>query len=657
MVDDAGCNPYWGHLGYIPISQEVGDVDPEVPADVTARAVAAAVSIQQHMVTIERDTALVVDCVVVGSGAGGGVVAAELAAAGFSVMVLEKGPHVAPRDLTTREGTSFQQLYEKAGLLTTSDGAMGILAGATMGGGTTVNWACCIPPPVYVREEWADPSGTHRMSQFAPGPTPTAHTVDALAEVPSVSEFDAALASVMNRIGATETGVVHNPSNQILVDGATKLGFAVKTTSQNLAAPAAKSAGWTSLGDRYGNKQGTMVTFLADAAATDNCRFAERCAVERVVTTTDPDTGRMRASGVVATTDDGHTVTITARRCVVVSAGSLHTPGVLRRSALANQHIGAHLRLHPVTGVLGRFSGRRLEPWCGAPMTSVCGETELGPRGDWYGSKLEVPSIHPGLGATALPWRSGTDFKKAMLDFASTASILALCRDKGEGSVELGGPSGFDPPKVHYTLSADDAKTMLWSIDRCIKIHAAAGADKIFTMHCGPGGERTAIVNPPDIGNSAGPSVTALLNQLDAAGAAPGTLGLFSAHQMGSCRMGWSADTSAVDCDGETWDCDELFVMDASVFPTASGANPMITTLAIAKMLGTRLASRLVAEDGTPSDRAVEIAAVRCVRRVDAARPPTTLNRVKDWVTLPVIVTVAVVACAYVVHCYDDNGL
>ena len=61
----------------------------------------------------------------------------------------------------------------------------------------------------------------------------------------------------------------------------------------------------------------------------------------------------------------------------------------------------------------------------------------------------------------------------------------------------------------------------------------------------------------------------AFLAGLRGAGTSANTLGLFSAHQMGTCRMGYSPASSVVDADGECWELDDLFVMDASTFPTA----------------------------------------------------------------------------------------
>ena len=64
---------------------------------------------------------------------------------------------------------------------------------------------------------------------------------------------------------------------------------------------------------------------------------------------------------------------------------------------------------------------------------------------------------------------------------------------------------------------------------------------------------------------------------------------LFSAHQMGTCRMSARRYGGVVKDSGEAWECENLYVADASVFPTPSGANPMITTLAIAHDMASRL--------------------------------------------------------------------
>ena len=81
-------------------------------------------------------------------------------------------------------------------------------------------------------------------------------------------------------------------------------------------------------------------------------------------------------------------------------------------------------------------------------MTTVCSEAEKGPDCDFYGAKLEVPSVHPGLMAACLPWAGGFDFKQRLLESEDIACIITLCRDKGEGRVSLAASRDPDAPPV-----------------------------------------------------------------------------------------------------------------------------------------------------------------------------------------------------------------
>src|SRR5262249_11038391 len=94
------------------------------------------------------------DVLVVGSGAGGGVAAAELARAGSRVLVGERGARFTAHDFDGRELMAQQRLYERQGALTSTDGSVLLLAGSTLGGGTAVSWAGGLRTPAEVLEEW-----------------------------------------------------------------------------------------------------------------------------------------------------------------------------------------------------------------------------------------------------------------------------------------------------------------------------------------------------------------------------------------------------------------------------------------------------------------------------------------------------------------------
>ena len=611
--DAEATNPLWEAIGYEPIERGAGE----------ALKPWAELDFKEHMVATDgaKPLDLEVDVVIVGSGAGGGVSAAQLAASGLKVLVLEKGPFVPPSEVTTLEKDAFQQCYEKSGLLTTSDGSMAVLAGTTFGGGTTVNWACCIPTPDGVRREWAR---VHGLTQFEPSTITTAdsgHDVRPRGSqgsiAPAVTDFEKSLAAVWARIGASTDDVVPNGNNQVLLGGCAALGWPARITAQNLKRPNDDSAGWTSLCDREGNKQGTMVTFLADAARTGNCKFLDRCTVEVVTIARPPKRGeRPQATGVVGAVqvpgvDAPVPIRVTARRAVVASGGAIHTPALLLRSGLGslNSHVGRHLRLHPVTAAIAQFQDRHIDIYKKAPMTTVSDVDASGPCFDGYGAKLEVPSVHPGLMAACSPWRGGFAAKSLLLESRSAAALIVLQRDcDSEGQVVLSNSpwwrygwmpraSALNTPIIHFKIGSLDARSMLHSLGSCVRVLEAAGATYVSTLHAGPYGleryfppaTRAKAVRAEEVDNFCG--------AINDAGLPMHGVGLFSAHQMGTCRMGSDPLSSVVDEDGESWDVDGLFVADASVFPTASGANPMPTTLALSHLISSRLAARL-AEGG-----------------------------------------------------------
>jgi hypothetical protein len=154
------------------------------------------------------------DVVVVGSGAGGGVVAAELAKEGYQVILLDKAIYTHTSDLPLTELQSFDLLYEQKGTLMTEDGSLRILAGNAWGGGTAINWSASLQTPLKTRQEWATRYG---LPYFAS------------------TGYQKAIDAVCERIGVGVDRIKHNPSNQILLDGCEKLGFNGEAIPQNTA--------------------------------------------------------------------------------------------------------------------------------------------------------------------------------------------------------------------------------------------------------------------------------------------------------------------------------------------------------------------------------------------------------------------------------------
>ena len=164
--------------------------------------------------------------------------------------------------------------------------------------------------------------------------------------------------------------------------------------------------------------------------------------------------------------------------------------------------------------------------------------------------------------------------------------LIVLTRDKDAGHVTI---DDTGQPRLHYSISPHDSRHLMRGMEIGVRVLKAAGALRVATTQQGVvplalrAPYRATDASATDGGDKAADAeMQTFLGAMHAAGTQPFTAGLFSAHQMGSCRMGGSAAYSVFDSHGECWETPNLFVADASAFPTASGVNPMITTQTLA---------------------------------------------------------------------------
>lgn len=530
-ADAEGENPNWEALGYPKPAPP-----PSLPKPIRPLA-------------FSEDTTLSTDVVIVGSGAGGGVLAAELSAKGLDVIVLEKGGYYAEADFDGYEVRSQARMFEKGGFMVSEDLGMMILAGSTLGGGTTVNWAAALRTPEHVLDEWAQDYGV----DFTDG------------------TFQSALDAVSARIHVTEAESEANARNAVLVRGAQALGYAVKPIPRNVKGCA--DCGACGFGCAHGAKQGTLKTYLQDACQ-NNTRIGVGVHVDRVLI----ENGAAIGVEGTAQTADGRRVRLTVKAQAVVSAaGALHTPALLLRSGLTNAHIGRNLHLHPSTGAFG-FYPEPINGWSGVMMSHYIPHfSNLDGQG--YGVTLESAPGHPGLAAVAMPWRDGLQHKQAMARYADLANILIIARDRDGGSVRL---KKDGSPAIFYRLSAHDRAHLLRGVIEALRIHHAAGADWFAAPY-----HRVPMYHR-DEGD-----FEAWLKAVQAAGLPSNSFILGSAHQMSSCRMAANPARGAVAPNGETFEVDNLFVADGSALPTASGVNPMLTIMALAHIVAQRIKEKV----------------------------------------------------------------
>jgi choline dehydrogenase-like flavoprotein len=489
------------------------------------------------------DQVLEADACIVGSGAGGGLIAGVLADAGLNVVVLEAGPSRNESDFLGYELPAFQDMFWRGGVTTTADMNVSMLAAATLGGGPTVNWSNCLRTPEWVRDHWAGEFGLKDVA------TP---------------DFDEHIDAVWARLGVNDRCSDLNGPHLRMRDGAEALGWSFTTLSRN-ADPSVyspESAGHIGFGDRSGAKIDVRRTYLRDAVEAGG-RVIANCAAERVLV----EGGR--AAGVQATYTDPQTGARTALTVkapqVVVACGSLESPALLLRSGIGGPAVGRYLHLHPVVAFLGIYP-EETNPWWGAPMTAMV--DEFANIEDGYGFLIQNAQWAPSIIAAGIARASGAEHKETIARLGNAAWLIGIPRDRGHGSVTIDDNGNA---VVNYALTDEvDIRVARASIEKQIRLHHAAGAEQIVPFA------------PISLRWRRGDDLEAFIAEMHKIPLRAGGMRIFSAHQMSSCRMGTDPETSVANPSGELHDTPGVYVGDASAMPTASGANPMISAMSLA---------------------------------------------------------------------------
>jgi choline dehydrogenase-like flavoprotein len=488
------------------------------------------------------------DVCVIGSGAGGAVAAAELAAAGRDVVVLEQGEHWTSRDFTQREDEMLPRLFEEAGMRQTQDGGITILQGRCVGGSTVHNlcYAFRTPPPILRmwREEHALPELTDASlaESFA--------RVEAQLRVKPIREDEV------------------NTLNRLLRSGAQKLGYSGFVTKHNREN--CVKAGYCLLGCSYDAKQSMLVTYVPRASEA-GARVYANARAERIEA---PPSGPRRVLGrIVDGAGRAHGSIAVEARTVVLAAGAVASPDLLLRSHLGGPDVGRHLHLHPSVMVAGYWP-EPIHAYRGIPQSYYIDEFIDLERDPHAGYVLMPISGFPVLAAVNTPG-FGREHFRWMRDFSKLGGLLVLLHDRSEGSVKSGASLG--KPEIRYALDAKDRAQLAEGMRHCAEVLFAAGAERVVAPF---------FLDPLVLERGAD------LAEIERREVREGTVPIASTHPQSTCRMGGDPARSVVNAFGELHGVRGVFVADMSVFPTSLGAPPQITTAALADRTAQHIIAR-----------------------------------------------------------------
>jgi choline dehydrogenase-like flavoprotein len=465
------------------------------------------------------------DAVVVGSGAGGGLIAGELAERGRSVLLLELGPHRTAADFSRWEAHAMHDIWWPVRFAMPvgewGPGPVALVAGRCVGGSTTIN------TKVAMRAAQADVAKWHEASGLlGEGGEPFSladlephyHRVERYLGVRTRSDWSDSVRTVergFHRLGARLEAVVSYTDENCMRCG---------SCLQGCPTNAGKS---------------TQNTYIQRGVVFHGLTVRSECAVERVVI----DDGVARgveyldAAGVRHAVDAG---------VVVVAAGTLNTPGVLARSGVDDPLVGRHLGFHPARIVCGLFDEIQ-DAHAVYPITSHCAEHR---RDEDGGFVVEAVTVQDPIGfATGLTDENGPMWGQPLVDamrgYRHWTGLLTMTNDDNNGAVVPG--SGPDEDVYTADFQPAEAQRLEGALRFSRDVLAAAGARQIVWT------------------------------------------GLLTTHIQGSCRMGDDPARSVVDAHAEAHAVKRLFVGDGSVIPRTLSSNPSITIMALASRLAAHL--------------------------------------------------------------------
>ncbi|MBV2130857.1 GMC family oxidoreductase [Arsukibacterium indicum] len=479
------------------------------------------------------------DIAIIGSGAGGGIAAEQLAQAGFKVLLLEEGAYYTRADFVMEERWAYPHLYQEGAARQTRDGAIGILQGRTVGGSTTVNWTTSIRTPQPTLDYWQSEFGLN----FA-----------------GADELAPYFVKAEQRLNITPWPIPPNGNNSALQRGCEALGWEYTVINRNVNGCA--NLGYCGMGCPINGKQSMLVSTIPAAMAL-GATLISRVSVRQLRWKGD------KVNGLEAVPVDQHfqprsdiRIRIRAKH-YILAAGAIGSPAVLLRSKVPNPsgRLGKHTYLHPSL-ISGALFADDINGHAGAPQ-SVYSDQFVWPAGDEIGYKLETAPVHPVLMATKLIG-TGEQHAALMQQFNKLQVSIALLRD-GFHPQSQGGTVSLDSqqqPQLDYPISDylwQGARRALLSM---AEMQFAAGAKQVLPIH------HDARLYSSWREAKAAIEVLPMQKYRQT---------VASAHVMGGCNMSAEPAKGVVNQDGRHHQLQNLSIFDGSILPTSLGANPQLT--------------------------------------------------------------------------------
>ena len=510
---------------------------------------------------IQNDIVENTDVCIIGSGAAGAVLAKELLEVGKSVILLERGGYYEGRDMNQRETDMMPLLWKNAGFNFDDKLRIAIAQGSCLGGSTIINDAVCFDPPIRIRNEWTLNGMNFTQEEW------NTH-LKKVNEILSVYEV-------------TEDEL--NRNNKMLREGSKKIGMKEhKNNFRNCIN--CMQCGFCHLGCHYDTKQNVLVTYIHQALKNTNNSHLKiycNCYVDKIDYDNDEGNGIVKGVEGNFVDIDGNNkfkIKINAK-ITIISAGAIASSEILLKNKISTDVAGKGLCLHPGIEVIGDFD-YEIKGNQGIPMAYTVhdfGNTresdDTMKEWDHDGREFLIESIFlPFLQFSIALTASGPQLHRELINRINNYAMAGIVvRDQNLGHVYY---TNTGRVSVKYEPGLEELKAFTKGIEILGKMWFALGANKIIVPFKG-----MSIINRKE-------DIPKLIDRILQE---PKNLLMGSAHPQSGNKIGSNSKNSVVDSDCRVHNFKNLFVCDASVFPTAVGVNPQITVMAVASMISSRI--------------------------------------------------------------------
>ena len=491
--------------------------------------------IDKNEVTIPKS----IEIAVIGSGSGGGIAANELNKK-YEVGIFDKGNY--PNGEINNETFGYHNFYETHAMQQTRGYKVLLLAGSGIGGGTSINWTTSLRTPDKILSEWDTLTG--QVNYF------------------NSDEFKSSLDYVSNNLNINEANNRIPQKELKLAEGLKLNNIGYKIIPRNTKSSDFTETGFSTFGHNDESINSSYRTwFSSEKFVTENI-FSNTKIQSLVIL-------NGRATHIkVLNNGKEHTVAVNK---VVLAAGSLNTPKILLNSGYKNKNLGKHLKLHPVSGVAGKFSDKQ-KPWEGS-MQGIYSDDYLFRKNN-FGYLLEGLPMHPSLFFPFFP-NNKDNFEDFVKSYNYWSGSIVLTSDTSSGSI-------VNKKNQHlwkYNLNDFDHDNLLHGIENLVRANYLAGAEEIMvatspTMHWK---------------KSSNENIENFIKRISEIKNQPYRMLLGSAHQMGTARINPIPELGVVDINGKVHGLENVYIVDSSTFPRCSGVNPMVTIQSMSHFLSKKI--------------------------------------------------------------------